>query len=283
MTQWAATEMPRWRQGLIKALAADPDRYRGWPGRLAEADLYWVTRDMTMVAYDAIEHVAPFIPAAVVPSPTGLLLWNAQLPTVPLTREGMRQWRGKHPPAAGVIWAQHSGRIDLWLLARLDVTAELFQDTSFRPHPDTPMVLPVTELTLGPASETVDLSDGDEWPRADVRDMVGLVVMTWELMQQPTVATPRRVTGAGGSSRAFTTQTRAVTIVDLRRMEYVREDHEPSTGRSYRHRWLVGTHPRMQPYGPGRSLVKRIWIAPYIKGPEGAPLVQRERVHVWRR
>lgn len=262
-------------------MAQQPELFHGWAYRMAEADLYWVTRDMTMVAYDAIEHIQPFIPAAVLPSPAGLLVWNAPLPTVPVDGPGFAEWHGKRPPAAGVAWMQRNGRAELFLLARLDDVANLFRDRTFDPHPKTPPIMPVTEITLGPVADTVDLTDGS-WT-ADTADMVSLTVMTWELMQQPTVSTPRTVNGAGGSGRAFTAPTRKVTIVDLRRLDYVREEREPGTGRAYAHRWLVGPHPRMQPYGPGRSLVKRIWIAPYIKGPEGAPLVQREKVNVWRR
>lgn len=66
-----------------------------------------------------------------------------------------------------------------------------------------------------------------------------------------------------------------VRIVRLRRR------HAQSTGHSdvvWHHSWIVRGHWRQQPYGPGRSLVKAIWIGPYTKGPEDAPLLTTDKV-----
>ena len=54
------------------------------------------------------------------------------------------------------------------------------------------------------------------------------------------------------------------------------------TGRDviWRHRWMVTPHFRAQPYGPGRQQRKQILIGPYMKGPEGAPVLGTDRV--WR-
>lgn len=70
-----------------------------------------------------------------------------------------------------------------------------------------------------------------------------------------------------------------VTVVKLRRLREP-SDHEPGdgTGREWHHRWIVGGHWRNQPFGPGRSLRRPVWIAPYVKGPEGKPLVSRPKV-----
>lgn len=70
-----------------------------------------------------------------------------------------------------------------------------------------------------------------------------------------------------------------VTVVKLRRLRES-SDHEPGagTGRDWQHRWIVGGHWRNQPFGPGRSLRRPVWIAPYVKGPEGKPLVARPKV-----
>lgn len=75
-----------------------------------------------------------------------------------------------------------------------------------------------------------------------------------------------------------------VTIIDLRRRYHPGDDQpaDEQPGR-YSHRWVVSGHWRRQPYGPGRELRHRIWIADHLKGPDGAPLLVRERVNVWRR
>ena len=60
-------------------------------------------------------------------------------------------------------------------------------------------------------------------------------------------------------------------------------DRDGSSGdRQYRNRWWVGGHWRQQACGPNHADRRPKWIAPYVKGPEGAPL-KTDRVHVWRR
>lgn len=95
-----------------------------------------------------------------------------------------------------------------------------------------------------------------------------------------------------------------VTVIRLRRSEGNR--HEGESLINWSHRWLVRGHPRWQQYGPqvsdhdhvlgpvmvvnGHSTkycqvsgcehyVARIWIAPYVKGPDGKPLKFTEHVY----
>ena len=75
-----------------------------------------------------------------------------------------------------------------------------------------------------------------------------------------------------------------VTLIDLRRTDSKPREHDSEhAGRDYRHRWWVDGHWRQQACGPEHSQRKPVWIAPHIKGPEGQPLTDKERVHVWRR
>ena len=80
-----------------------------------------------------------------------------------------------------------------------------------------------------------------------------------------------------------------VSVVQLRR----RQGH-PSDGETYvewQHQWVVRghwawrvcgqDHPGAQPYKAGWGV--RLWIAPYLKGPEDKPLVQTDRVYDLRR
>ena len=52
--------------------------------------------------------------------------------------------------------------------------------------------------------------------------------------------------------------------------------------RDYSHRWTVRGHWRQQPVGPGGQQRRPTYIAPYIKGPEGKPLVVKSTVGVLR-
>lgn len=97
-----------------------------------------------------------------------------------------------------------------------------------------------------------------------------------------------------------------VTVIRLRREESLYERPEGESMVEWAHRWIVRRHWRWQPYGPRKAdhahimgpieaeqgfLVKRcvhegcevhekrIVISPYVKGPEGAPLKQSEKVY----
>lgn len=69
-----------------------------------------------------------------------------------------------------------------------------------------------------------------------------------------------------------------VSVIRLRRAEGAhRADGESLV--EWSHRWVVRGHWRNQPCGEGRSETRRIWIAPHVKGPEGAPLVVTDKVY----
>ena len=63
------------------------------------------------------------------------------------------------------------------------------------------------------------------------------------------------------------------------------EDQVPADQRQrspLRHQVLVRGHWRNVPYGQGRALRRHQWIMPYVKGPAGAPVVNRPVVKTWR-
>jgi len=73
-----------------------------------------------------------------------------------------------------------------------------------------------------------------------------------------------------------------VTVIELRRSEY--PDREPGESHvEWSHRWLVRGHWRWQRCGPGLSEKKRVWVHPYVKGPEDRPLVASQRIYDLRR
>lgn len=108
-------------------------------------------------------------------------------------------------------------------------------------------------------------------------------------MQQPTLTSRTRIDPDRDETRRATRAGYSdpdVTIVDLRRL-YQPEapGDQPADGpaRNYRYRWVVSGHWRNQPFGPQRSQRRQTWIPSYTKGPNGAPLLETERVNVWRR
>lgn len=68
-----------------------------------------------------------------------------------------------------------------------------------------------------------------------------------------------------------------VTVIKLRRAEHQRGEGESLT--HWSHRWVVRGHWRWQRCGVGSAERRRIWIHPHVKGPEGLPLVQSEKVY----
>jgi len=70
--------------------------------------------------------------------------------------------------------------------------------------------------------------------------------------------------------------------VDATRVLYLRgsstNSRRDGDSRTYSHRWVVDGHWRSQPYGPGRRDRRPVFIAPYIKGPAGAPMLSGEKV-----
>lgn len=65
----------------------------------------------------------------------------------------------------------------------------------------------------------------------------------------------------------------AVTFVTLRRPEGGRRERGEETDVNWQHRWLVNGHVRAQWY-PSEQAHRLIWIAPYIKGPPDAPMLE---------
>lgn len=75
----------------------------------------------------------------------------------------------------------------------------------------------------------------------------------------------------------------SVTVVYLRRTSEEQGASEPPDGAeraAWTHRWVVSGHWKQQAYGKGRLERKRIWVAPFVKGPVDAPLVPKSKVHV---
>lgn len=76
-----------------------------------------------------------------------------------------------------------------------------------------------------------------------------------------------------------------VTCASLRRQRYLSEAEREAEARDYSHRWIVRGHMRNQPVGPrnteGGQKHLRVWIAPYVKGPEDKPLILKDRVQLF--
>jgi hypothetical protein len=105
---------------------------------------------------------------------------------------------------------------------------------------------------------------------------------SWLLMRQPLAedsdvqpdrATRKRLRRSGHEAVA-------VRVIELRRPKNGGGPGE--SDREYYHQWVVRGHWRQHWY-PKRQVHRPVWIAPHIKGPEGAPLIGGEKVYALKR
>lgn len=266
------SELPRVRGRLAAWLTDPPDHVHGdWIPAAAQdvrlAALYWTTAPMAALAVHAGATLENW-PDTEPPSSHGLMVYDGGIGAIPTS--------GYDLPVSAVTWGPEGTgwRLGLWVdrewsLDHLAKTQEVV-----RPHIIPPLV----------ATGTYSLPPTGKAPETILRT----VAASWLLMQQETIADrtvqePIRALRRQAARAGLGDPT--VTIVDLRRQYWPdgREETGEEDGRRYRHRWVVSGHWRDQPWGPDRSLRRRTWIAAYVKGPEGAPLLATERVNVWRR
>jgi hypothetical protein len=97
--------------------------------------------------------------------------------------------------------------------------------------------------------------------------------------------TSETVGGSKSKKKSKHRKISTVTCASLRRNRYRSEEEREAEARDYSHRWIVRGHMRNQPIGPrnakGGQKHMRVWIAPYVKGPEDKPLVLKDRVQLF--
>jgi hypothetical protein len=119
---------------------------------------------------------------------------------------------------------------------------------------------------------------GEEWKTKEV----GLVLKRCSFLNSPYVRGQgqrmahhhrRQLQRAGVERDEINAETHVVTL--RRRSGGAATSNQPSDAEhDYKHQWWVCGHHRAQWY-PSEKAHKVIWIAPFIKGPEGAPLLEK--------
>ena len=274
-------------------LAADLERHaaagRELAAQLRGSDLYWVTGPMARIALDASLDV-PAWDASPAPSRMGLMVFADALPPWDATAAGGLTLRGpggeavphEAPvPVSAAAWdVSGAGHVRVWLLARpeaLPLRVAVHQGKHLVPlagmlaprHADLETLVAVGQGGVDEASVGV----------------VSLLMSCWTLMMMPTVAERRTLDSrTGGQGAPRTPVHLGVDVIDLRPLRHVDVDRDAVTGRRLTVRHLVRGHWTHQAYGRDRALRRLQWVAPYIKGPSGAPLkTSEDRVMVWRR
>lgn len=156
--------------------------------------------------------------------------------------------------------------------AHLSVGRLLIDNESAIPFSHDPLAV------IGEAGQAITYREAanttiDQW--------TGVLKTIWLLMGQ-TLASVQDARFDRASSRRETRAGRPqqqVRCITLRRPA---GSDDGSSEREYVHRWIVRGHWRQQWY-PSRGVNRPVWIAPHIKGPEGAPLLGGEKVYALRR
>jgi len=237
----------------------------------ATADLYWVSRDFTNLAVRSGKKLPDLtLLRDEVPTPSGLVVFATPVGEVSVD--------GDEPARALVIaasWTLIPGGV--WVILHCQ-PEQVWPDQDRDELREFPGLLyPVAAggavpfgVTL-PAEITQHASAG-VW---------GTLLALWFLMRQPGVAATRDETPDRKDARRFARANNgqampAVRVVDLRRTGGT-TGRGSGTGaaRVVTKRSLVGGATggfwRNQVHGPGRAERKRIWIDPFVRGPDGAP------------
>lgn len=227
---------------------------------LSASPCWWVSADMESLAVAASDGV----PEDVMPSTTsGFLVFARPLPTS-LTGDA-------HPSVRAVQWTGvESHRGDE---TGLNVALGYYtSDTNVLRRAGVENRLPLAPIAVA-----------GEGP-CGVADVMRAV---WALSSEERLCKTHAVKGSWPTSkggRGPDPMARTVKMLVLREPP---RSHGASVGEEgagrYSHRFIVRGFWRNQPCGPGHSERRLTWIAPFIKGPTGAQLIERETVRVWRR
>lgn len=109
-----------------------------------------------------------------------------------------------------------------------------------------------------------------------------MLVVLDRLMGSPGLAesTVRKSTAADKKKSKRRQGRRAdVRIIDLRKRAKSAVRQVGEARRMNMHRWIVRGHWRNQACGAGMQDRRMIYIAPYVKGPDGAPLLEGQKVY----
>ncbi|GAB2646424.1 hypothetical protein GCM10027169_13320 [Gordonia jinhuaensis] len=269
-------EQPRGTEG-----SSVSDLWRREAKELETASLWWVAPDMTTLAADTglcggeLPHWDRDAETR-----SGLLVWDGGLPIRVVNRSADRDERTVTIDA--VSWAP----IPEWSQdADMDgVRIELWTRQAIAGRPPSPLSLITVRFSDG-RDDTVRVGDHSIAPELAIWR---ILCATMLLSQQPQVGStrPANFREDGSAKETRTRPVPAVTVIDLRTVREwtVGPDGKAaSDGRDYTHRWIVRGHMRTYHTGPRGAKTEKRWIAPYVAGPEGAPLVPKEHVWVWRR
>ncbi|WP_432077851.1 hypothetical protein [Streptomyces sp. YPW6] len=255
--------------------------------RLGSATLFYITRPMVQLALVAAESLPDFrISPEDLPALTGLMVFEEPLPF------GIHWDDGDVSRTRALLWSISDRLMAVGgLLVTTYVDKEEFARTISGPegtrfHGPGLIAMTGSTFTSGFADESWTKENlkkaADRMECVTSGQLLPALLAAWLLMQQPLTlevevesdrAARKRLRRAGQEPKP-------VRVIELRRPKGNSEKGDGS--REYRHQWITRGHWRQHWY-PKRQVHRPVWIAPHVKGPEGAPLIGGEKVYAWKR
>lgn len=242
---------------------------------LLDAELWFVGAEMC----DLLMAAAPSMPATElhphdVPDRSGLVVFAR--PLMGLDADG-----SPYNVAVGAY---------LWGPGEHRVFGEAIGISAYGPHvfPDRGLTEPYLQPLGGciwpfGASAEVELV-GDAATDASMVEDRRFLQALWYLAEQPGVASNHRslpTVHNKAKKRRGDKPPDPVRVVHLARRPATAtgtRSEDEATKRDYTVRWMVRGHWRNQAYGPKHGLRRPLFIHPYLKGPEGKPMVEHVKV-----
>lgn len=262
--------------------------------RLDQADTYWVAAEMQGL----VEHAAESYPTSEpllrvdLPTPTGFVLferstfftdrWGKRLSYKALAWwEAVPLTKGEHIPGVEVAFYTDP----------MEEDDELNQEVALDYRKN--QGLSLVHIGFWPYEETVDglVDEGkergyEEHILESAEAMMSFQKTFWRLIQQRIAYIDRRPPDRHALKRAqragFLPEMEEVKVVTLRKYSENQPelpDSEPGTV-DWSHRWIVDGFWRNQWYSKA-GIHRRIWIAPFIKGPAHLPVLVKDKVYKW--
>lgn len=292
--RWDALERSRTR-GRGEQLAEN-DTYA--LKQLAGADLFWISGEMSQLCHDAAADLKEaHLGRDLWPTEAGFMVFAE-----PIALEG-QEWRNANDPALEPIraaaWYPEDGRCSVLLFtdltAMVNATIHRLGDRLGDEVDEARRRRNIDGVRASTGIKWLIPAGGDEYPVDAPIPLptepgscpAGFMLSTvWLLMGQRGLTTVKSGVPVPKNKAARRRQAADRRELDSVRIIEIRSgtDHAAAysgTTRAYRHRWMVKGHWRQQWY-PSLGLNRPVWIAPYLKGPEGAPLLTGEKVHVWK-
>jgi hypothetical protein len=280
-----AGAMPVRPPGDVHAAAQELARLEA--ERVRNGELFWVNADMTELITAASKTMPSFtLSPADMPSPWGFLVFEKPIRTI------TSPYNGETIPIVAASWGpvpfSDFPEGGVWTSWYSDTDAVIGSRQGLAPEVRIMMKSGLPRFTydcesMAAFSDTalkVVTSHGNEPTEESIG--VDLLKAAWLLMAQPLAelsdVEPDRA--ARKRLRRANQEPKLVRVIELRRPQ--RSGDTGPGSREYHHAWVVRGHWRQQWY-PARQVHRPVWIAPHIKGPEGAPLLGGEKVYTLKR